>query len=426
MAKVSKEEVLQFHSRGKHGKIEIALTKTIQNARDLSTAYSPGVAYPCLEIQQDNFLAYEYTSKANTVAIISNGTAVLGLGDIGAMAGKPVMEGKAALMKAFSGVDGIDVEVETKDIDEFVTVVKNIGRTWGGINLEDIKAPECFEIEKKLQDLLDIPVFHDDQHGTAVVMTAGLLNACEIAGKKLDDKNVKIVINGAGAAALACAKMLLLFGVKKEQITICDTKGVIYKGRTERMNKYKEEFANDTSARTLAEAVNGADIFLGMSTADVLSKEMVQTMAANPIIFAMANPNPEITPEDAKAARNDVIIGTGRSDYPNQVNNVLCFPYLFRAALDCRASKITDNMLIAAVKALASIVKDGNVSQKIRETYNTTTFEFGREYILPVPFDERNMHFVCPAIVEAAMQEGVARKKWDMNEYKEYLKTVKK
>ena len=329
-------------------------------------------------------------------------------------------------MKAFSGVDGIDVEVETKDIDEFVTVVKNIGRTWGGINLEDIKAPECFEIEKKLQDLLDIPVFHDDQHGTAVVMTAGLLNACEIAGKKLDDKNVKIVINGAGAAALACAKMLLLFGVKKEQITICDTKGVIYKGRTERMNKYKEEFANDTSARTLAEAVNGADIFLGMSTANVLSKEMVQTMAANPIIFAMANPNPEITPEDAKAAREDVIIGTGRSDYPNQVNNVLCFPYLFRAALDCRASKITDNMLIAAVKALASIVKDGNVSQKIRETYNTTTFEFGREYILPVPFDERNMHFVCPAIVEAAMQEGVARKQWDMNEYKEYLKTVKK
>lgn len=426
MSKVSKEEVLQFHSTGKHGKIEIALTKEIKNARDLSTAYSPGVAYPCLEIQKDNSLAYEYTSKANTVAIISNGTAVLGLGDIGSIAGKPVMEGKAALMKAFSGIDGIDIEVETKDVDEFVNVVKNIGRTFGGINLEDIKAPECFEIEKRLQDLLDVPVFHDDQHGTAVVMTAGLLNACEIAKKKLDDKNTKIVINGAGAAALACAKMLLLFNVKKEQIIICDTKGVIYKGRTERMNKYKEEFANETNLRTLKEAIKGADVFLGMSTANVLSKEMVKSMAKNPIIFAMANPNPEITPEEAKEAREDVIIGTGRSDYPNQVNNVLCFPYLFRAVLDCQATKITDNMLISAIKALASIVKDNNVSNEIKNTYKTTTFNFGKEYILPVPFDERNMHFICPAIVEQAIKDGVARKKWDINEYKQYLKTIKK
>ena len=418
MAKVSKEEVLEFHSNGKKGKIEIALTKSIKNARDLSTAYSPGVAYPCLEIQKDNFLAYEYTSKSNMVAVISNGTAVLGLGDIGALAGKPVMEGKSALMKAFSGVDAVDVEVETKDVDEFVNVVKNIGRTWGGINLEDIKAPECFEIEKRLQDLLDIPVFHDDQHGTAVVMMAGLINALEVAKK--DIKNVKIVISGAGAAAIACAKLMLVFGVKYEQIIMCDSKGVINKNRTD-LNKYKQEFANDTSAVNLEEAIKGADVFLGMSKAGVLTQEMVKTMNNNPIIFAMANPNPEITPEEAKPARNDVIIGTGRSDYPNQVNNVLCFPYLFRAVLDCRASKITDNMLISAVKSLASIVKDDNVPQELKETYNTTTFEFGREYILPVPFDKRIISVASPAIVEAAMKDGVARKQLNIEEYRKSL-----
>lgn len=418
MAKVSKEEVLEFHSNGKKGKIEIALTKSIKNARDLSTAYSPGVAYPCLEIQKDNFLAYEYTSKSNMVAVISNGTAVLGLGDIGALAGKPVMEGKSALMKAFSGVDAVDVEVETKDVDEFVNVVKNIGRTWGGINLEDIKAPECFEIEKRLQDLLDIPVFHDDQHGTAVVMMAGLINALEVAKK--DIKNVKIVISGAGAAAIACAKLMLIFGVKHEQIIMCDSKGVINKNRTD-LNKYKQEFANDTSAVNLEEAIKGADVFLGMSKAGVLTQEMVKTMNNNPIIFAMANPNPEITPEEAKQARSDVIIGTGRSDYPNQVNNVLCFPYLFRAVLDCRASKITDNMLISAVKSLASIVKDDNVPQELKETYNTTTFEFGREYILPVPFDKRIISVASPAIVEAAMKDGVARKQLNIEEYRKSL-----
>ena len=418
MAKVSKEEVLEFHSNGKKGKIEIALTKSIKNARDLSTAYSPGVAYPCLEIQKDNFLAYEYTSKSNMVAVISNGTAVLGLGDIGALAGKPVMEGKSALMKAFSGVDAVDVEVETKDVDEFVNVVKNIGRTWGGINLEDIKAPECFEIEKRLQDLLDIPVFHDDQHGTAVVMMAGLINALEVAKK--DIKNVKIVISGAGAAAIACAKLMLIFGVKHEQIIMCDSKGVINKNRTD-LNKYKQEFANDTSAVNLEEAIKGADVFLGMSKAGVLTQEMVKTMNNNPIIFAMANPNPEITPEEAKQARSDVIIGTGRSDYPNQVNNVLCFPYLFRAVLDCRASKITDNMLISAVKSLASIVKDDNVTQELKETYNTTTFEFGREYILPVPFDKRIISVASPAIVEAAMKDGVARKQLNIEEYRKSL-----
>lgn len=424
MAKVSKEEVLNFHSQGKSGKIETNLTKSIKNARDLSIAYSPGVAYPCLEIQKDNFLAYEYTSKANMVAIISNGTAVLGLGDIGALAGKPVMEGKAGLMKAFSGVDGIDVEVETKDIDEFVNVVKNIGRTWGGINLEDIKAPECFEIEKQLQQLLDIPVFHDDQHGTAIVTTAGLLNACKIANKQLE--NVKIVISGAGAAALACADILLKFNVKKENLTICDTKGVIYKGRQEGMNKYKEQFANETNCRTLAEAIKGADIFLGMSAANVLTKEMVKDMAKDPIIFAMANPNPEITPEDAKEARDDVIIGTGRSDYPNQVNNVLCFPYLFRAVLDCRATKITDNMQISAVKALASIVHMNDVPDAVKQAYPDKNFTFSREYILPTPFDSRVLTVVCPAILKTAMEDGVARKTWNIDDYIEYLKTIKR
>ena len=383
---VSKEDVLKFHSHGKAGKIEIALTKKIENAQDLSTAYSPGVAFPCLEIQKDPSLAYDYTSKANTVAIISNGTAVLGLGDIGSLAGKPVMEGKAALMKAFAGVDGIDIEVETKDVEEFITVVKNIGRTWGGINLEDIKAPECFEIEERLQKELDVPVFHDDQHGTAIVVSAGLMNACEIAGKKIND--VKIAVSGAGAAALACCKLLLKFGVKKENITMCDTKGVIYKGR-EGLNKYKEAFANDTSARTLADAVKDADVFLGMSKAGVLTGEMVKTMAKNPIIFALANPTPEITPEEAKLARDDVIIATGRSDYPNQVNNVLCFPYLFRVALDMRAKSITDEMQMNAVKALASLAKEPVESEELKQAYPNRVFEFGREYFLPLPFDKR-------------------------------------
>lgn len=382
----SKEEVLQFHSQGKAGKIEIALTKKIENADDLSIAYSPGVAFPCLEIQKDPSLAYDYTSKANTVAIISNGTAVLGLGDIGALAGKPVMEGKAALMKAFAGVDGIDIEVKTKDVEEFIMVVKNIGQTWGGINLEDIKAPECFEIEERLQKELDIPVFHDDQHGTAIVVTAGLINACEIASKKISD--VKIAVSGAGAAALACCNLLLKFGVKKENITICDTKGVIYKGR-EGVNKYKEVFANDTTARTLADVVRNADVFLGMSKAGVLTGEMVKTMAKNPIIFALANPVPEITPEEAKSVRDDVIIATGRSDYPNQVNNVLCFPYLFRVALDMRAKSITDDMQIGAVKALASLARESVESEELKKAYPNRSFEFGREYFLPLPFDKR-------------------------------------
>lgn len=384
----TKEKVLEFHSFIKAGKIETSVIKgkEIKNAEDLSIAYSPGVAIPCLEIQKNPALAYEYTSKANTVAIISNGTAVLGLGDIGALAGKPVMEGKAALMKTFAGVDGIDIEVETKDVDEFVTVVKNIGRTFGGINLEDIKAPECFEIEERLQKELDIPVFHDDQHGTAIVVATGLLNACEIAGKKLSD--VKIVVSGAGAAALACCKLILKFGVNKENIIICDSKGVIYKGR-ENLNKYKEVFANETNARTLSDAVKGADVFLGMSTAGVLSKEMVKTMADKPIIFALANPTPEIMPEDAKSARDDVIIATGRSDYPNQVNNVLCFPYLFRVALDMRAKSITDEMQMGAVKALASLAKEPVNDEDLKKAYPNRNFVFGSEYFLPLPFDKR-------------------------------------
>ena len=383
---ISKEEVLSFHKQGKAGKIEIALTKKIENANDLSVAYSPGVAIPCLEIQKNPAVAYDYTSKANTVAIISNGTAVLGLGDIGALAGKPVMEGKAALMKAFAGVDGIDIEVETKDIDEFVNVVKNIGRTWGGINLEDIKAPECFEIEERLQKELDIPVFHDDQHGTAIVVMAGLINACEIAGKKLDE--VKIVVSGAGAAALACCNLMLKFGVNKNNIIVCDSKGVIYKGR-DGINKYKEVFANNTTARILSDAIKGVDIFLGMSTAGVLKPEMVKEMASNPIVFALANPNPEITPDEAKTAREDVIIATGRSDYPNQVNNVLCFPYLFRVALDMRAKKITDEMQIEAVKALSLLAREPIESEELKNAYPNRTFEFGREYFLPLPFDKR-------------------------------------
>ena len=386
MAKVSKEEVLQFHKNGKAGKIEISLTKDIKNARDLSIAYSPGVAFPCLEIQKDESLAYDYTSKANTVAIISNGTAVLGLGDIGALAGKPVMEGKAALMKAFAGIDGIDIEVETKNVDEFVNVVKNIGKTWGGINLEDIKAPECFEIEKRLQEELNIPVFHDDQHGTAIVVMAGLKNAVEIAGKKLE--NIKIVVNGAGAAALACCDLITKFNVKKEQIIVCDSKGVIYKGR-ENVNKYKEVYASDTKARTLEEAIVDADVFLGMSTANVLNEKMVKSMAKNPIIFALANPNPEITPEVAKSAREDVIIATGRSDYPNQVNNVLCFPYLFRVALDKRAKSITQEMQMQAVEALSSLAKEPVDSEELKQAYQGRTFEFGKEYFLPLPFDKR-------------------------------------
>jgi malate dehydrogenase (oxaloacetate-decarboxylating)(NADP+) len=383
---VSKEEVLKFHSKNKAGKIEISLTKKIENANDLSIAYSPGVAFPCLEIQKNPDLAYDYTCKANTVAIISNGTAVLGLGDIGSLAGKPVMEGKAALMKAFAGVDGVDIEVETKDVDEFVTVVKNIGRTFGGINLEDIKAPECFEIEKRLQEELDIPVFHDDQHGTAIVVAAGLLNACEIAGKKLCE--TKIVVSGAGAAALACCNLLLKFGVLKNNITICDSKGVVYKGR-ENINKYKEVFAKDTKDRTLSDAVKNSDIFLGMSSAGVLSKEMVKTMAENPIIFALANPNPEILPEEAKLARNDVIVATGRSDYPNQVNNVLCFPYLFRVALDMRAKRITDEMQINAVRALSELAREEVIDDDLKKAYPNREFNFGREYFLPLPFDKR-------------------------------------
>ncbi len=383
---VSKEEVLDFHSKDKAGKIEISLIKKIENAKDLSIAYSPGVAFPCLEIQKNPDLAYNYTSKANTVAIISNGTAVLGLGDIGALAGKPVMEGKAALMKTFAGVDGIDIEVETKDIDEFVMVVKNIGRTFGGINLEDIKAPECFEIEKRLQEELDIPVFHDDQHGTAIVVMAGLLNACEIAKKNLND--VKIVVSGAGAAALACCHLMLKFGVSKDNITVCDSKGVIHSGR-DNLNKYKEFFAKDTNERTLTDAIKGADVFLGMSAAGVLNKEMVKTMADNPIIFALANPNPEITPEDAKLARNDVIIATGRSDYPNQVNNVLCFPYLFRVALDMRAKSITDEMQMCAVKALSSLAKEPVDDEDLKKAYPNRSFVFGSDYFLPLPFDKR-------------------------------------
>ena len=419
---IEKEEVLKFHSEGINGKIEISLPKAIKNAHDLSVAYSPGVAIPCLEIQKNEDLAYDYTSKSHMVAVISNGTAVLGLGDIGAIAGKPVMEGKCALMKTFANVDAVDVEVETKNVDEFVNVVKNIGKTWGGINLEDVKAPECFEIERQLQELLDIPVFHDDQHGSAIVMMSGLLNACEVQGK--DIKKCKITMNGAGAATLASANLIVKYGVPIENITICDSKGVIYKGR-DGVNKYKEPFAHETDKRTLAEAVAGADIFLGMSKGGVLTAEMVKSMAEKPILFAMANPEPEVRPEVVHGARDDAIIGTGRSDYPNQINNVLCFPYLFRAVLDCRATKITDNMKISAVEALAKLARDTNIPEELRKTYPDKDFNFGKNYIIVSPFDRRLLYTIPLAVVEQAMKDGVAKKPLDLEKYKEYLKSIK-
>ena len=415
---VTKKEALDYHSSGRAGKIEVVATKPCITQRDLSLAYTPGVADPCLEIEKDPSLANIYTARANLVAVVSNGTAVLGLGDIGALAGKPVMEGKGVLFKRFADIDVFDIELDSKNIDEIVNAVKLMEPTFGGINLEDIKAPECFEIEKRLIKEMDIPVFHDDQHGTAIISAAALVNAVELTNKKMD--KIRIVISGAGASAIACATHYLRFGVKLENIIMCDSKGVLYKGRKEGINKYKEKFAVDTKLRTLEEAMVGADVFVGLSRADLVSKEMVKSMADKPMVFAMANPNPEITYPDAKDARDDVIMATGRSDYPNQVNNVLGFPFIFRGALDVQAKTINEEMKIAASKALAELAKE-DVPDEVMSVYGASHLEYGPDYIIPKPFDPRVLIWEASAVAQAAMDSGVAEKIIDIDEYKDQL-----
>ncbi|KAA2214117.1 NADP-dependent malic enzyme [Pseudoroseomonas oryzae] len=406
-ARITAEEALALHSEGKPGKLEIRLTKPLTTARDLSLAYSPGVAEPCLHIHRDPSLAYDYTAKGNMVAVISNGTAVLGLGNLGALAGKPVMEGKAALFKRFADVDSIDLCVDTEDTDAFINAVRYLGPSFGGINLEDIKAPECFVIEQRLRELMDIPVFHDDQHGTAIVAAAGLINACHLTGRAL--KDTRLVINGAGSAAIACAELVRAMGMRPEHIIMCDTKGVLYRGRAEGMNQWKSAYAVATDHRTLAQAMSGADAFFGLSAKGAVTAEMVRSMAPNPIIFAMANPDPEITPDEARAVRPDVIIATGRSDYPNQVNNVLGFPFIFRGALDVRASTINDAMKVAAAEALAMLARE-DVPEEVAGAGGGSGLRFGPEYIIPHAFDPRLIARVSPAVARAAMESGVARK----------------
>lgn len=406
MAKITKEEALRYHAEGKPGKIEVIPTKPHSTQTDLSLAYSPGVAEPCLEIEKNPLDAYEYTAKGNLVAVISNGTAVLGLGDIGPLAGKPVMEGKGLLFKIFAGIDVFDIEVNEKDPEKFIQTVKAISPTFGGINLEDIKAPECFEIETRLKNELDIPVMHDDQHGTAIISGAGLINALEIAGKKIED--VKIVVNGAGAASISCTKLYVMLGARKENIVMCDSKGVISTSRPD-LNAAKREFATDRPIKTLQEAVVGADVFLGLSVANVLTKEMVRSMNADPIVFALANPNPEISYADAMASRDDIIFATGRSDYPNQINNVLGFPYIFRGALDTHAKAINEEMKQAAVYAIADLAKEP-VPDVVNAAYKLKRTTFGRDYILPKALDPRLLTRVSCAVAKAAIDSGVSRK----------------
>jgi malate dehydrogenase (oxaloacetate-decarboxylating)(NADP+) len=419
MTKITREDALEYHHlKGIPGKIAIVPTKPMDTQRDLSLAYSPGVAEPVLEIEKNPEDAYEYTSKGNLVAVISNGTAILGLGNRGALAGKPVMEGKGVLFKKFADIDVFDIEVDSRDPDEIIKVVAAISPTFGGINLEDIKAPECFYIEEELKKMLDIPVFHDDQHGTAIISAAALANALEIVGKKHSE--IRIVISGAGASAISCAELAISWGVKRENIMLCDSRGVVYKGRKEGMNKYKERFLVDTDARTLSDALRGADVFYGLSVANVMTPEMVKSMASDPIVFAMANPDPEIKPELAKEARKDVIIATGRSDYPNQVNNVLGFPFIFRGALDVRAKAINEEMKFAASKALATLTKE-DVPDSVLRAYGMENIKFGREYILPKPLDPRVLLWEAPAVAEMAMKTGVARKTIDIDEYRQQL-----
>jgi malate dehydrogenase (oxaloacetate-decarboxylating)(NADP+) len=410
---------LRMHKAGRPGKIEIIATKPLVTQRDLALAYSPGVAAPCIEIAKDPSTAYDYTAKGNLVAVISNGTAVLGLGDLGALGGKPVMEGKAVLFKRFADVDCIDLEVDTRDVDQFVNCVRYLGPTFGGINLEDIKAPECFIIEQRLRELMDIPIFHDDQHGTAIVSAAGLINALQLTGRNI--KDIRMVVNGAGAASIACIELVKAMGMPHENAILCDTKGVIYQGRTEGMNQWKSAHAVRTKARTLAEAMKGADVFFGLSVKGAVTKDMVQSMADKPIIFAMANPDPEITPEDVRSVRTDAIIATGRSDYANQINNVLGFPYIFRGALDVRATTINEEMKIAAAEALAKLARE-DVPDEVDRAYSGRRLRYGPDYVVPVPFDPRLIVEVSAAVAKAAMESGVAKKKIaDMAEYKRSL-----
>ncbi|MEK7327125.1 MAG: NADP-dependent malic enzyme [Chloroflexota bacterium] len=418
MATITPQEVFDYHRRGRPGKIEVVPTKSLDTQRDLSLAYSPGVAEAVLEVERRPEAAYEYTAKANLVAVISNGTAILGLGDRGALASKPVMEGKGVLFKKFADVDVFDIEVNTHNADEIIQVVKAIAPTFGGINLEDIKAPECFYIEETLKGMLDIPVFHDDQHGTAIISGAALLNALEITGKKIGD--LKIVVSGAGASAIASAEFYVRLGATRENIRLVDTKGVVYVGRKEGMNPYKARFAVNTDERSLADAIRGADVFLGLSVADILAPEMVKTMAERPLIFALANPDPEIKYELAKEARPDAIVGTGRSDYPNQINNVLGFPFIFRGALDVRARSINDEMKVAAARALAALAHE-DVPDSVLHAYGVDSIKFGEEYLIPKPLDPRVLLWEAPAVAEAAMQSGMARTTIDVKEYREQL-----
>ncbi|TJW03812.1 MAG: NADP-dependent malic enzyme [Mesorhizobium sp.] len=416
---ISAQEALEFHVMGRPGKLEIVATKPMATQRDLSLAYSPGVAVPVRAIAEDPSRAFDYTTRGNMVAVISNGTAILGLGNLGALASKPVMEGKAVLFKRFADVDSIDLEVDTEDAEEFINCVRFLGPSFGGINLEDIKAPECFIIEQRLRELMDIPVFHDDQHGTAIISSAGLINALEITGR--DMKTTKMVCNGAGAAGIACIELMKAMGFAADNIILCDTKGVVFQGRTEGMNQWKSAHAVKTEARSLAEALDGADVFLGLSAKGTLTTKMVQSMAKNPIIFAMANPDPEITPEEVAEIRTDAIMATGRSDYPNQVNNVLGFPYIFRGALDVRATTINDDMKIAAARALAELARQ-DVPDDVAAAYQGMRPKFGPNYIIPVPFDPRLISAIPIAVAKAAMESGVARKPiLDLDRYAQEL-----
>jgi len=418
---ITKEQALAYHSEGRKGKIEVVPTKPTATQVDLSLAYTPGVAEPCREIAARPEDVFKYTARGNLVAVVTNGTAVLGLGNIGALAGKPVMEGKGVLFKRFADIDVFDIELATEDPEEVIRCCQLMEPTFGGINLEDIRAPECFEIEERLIDTMEIPVFHDDQHGTAIISAAAFLNALEISKKKIGD--VKVVFSGAGAAGIACAKLYLDLGVKPENMLLVDSKGVIHEGRTEGMNKYKAQFARKTALRTLAEAMKGADAFVGVSQAGLVTQDMVKSMAPGAIIFAMANPDPEITPNEVSAVRSDVIMATGRSDYPNQVNNCLGFPFLFRGALDVRARKINEPMKLAAVKALAELARLGSkdIPDAVKKAYPGEKFDFGPNYIIPKPFDPRVLLHVSPAVAQAAMDSGVARVKVDLGEYRKRL-----
>ncbi len=422
MHKITEERALRYHEEGRPGKIQIVPTKPYSTQDDLSLAYSPGVAFPCLDIEKNPKDAYKYTNRGNLVGVISNGTAVLGLGDIGALAGKPVMEGKALLFKIFAGIDAFDIEINEKDPDKMVEIVKSLTPTFGGINLEDIKAPESFRIEKRLKEECDIPIMHDDQHGTAIISGAALLNALEIQGKKINE--IKLVVNGAGAAAISCTSLYLKLGVNPDNVIMCDSKGVLRKDRTD-LNEQKRAFATDRDIHTLAEAIVGADVFLGLSVADVMTVDMLMSMAPNPVVFALANPNPEINYELAVAARKDLIIATGRSDYPNQVNNVLGFPYIFRGALDCHATAINEEMKLSATYAIAALTKEP-VPESVLKIYGLKELKLGKDYILPKPFDPRLLYCVAPAVAKGAIESGVAQTPiTDWEEYDRFLHAVK-